>query len=100
MIKAYLRSEDTIKALTIELEHLETLDTGTLVWLEMVSPTPEESIAVERSLKLELPTRQESEEIEYSSRYWEDESGIWINTPFLVREDENNINVTVCFILK
>lgn len=85
MIKAYLRSEDTIKALTIELDHLETIDTSSLVWLEMVSPTPEESIAVERSLKLELPTRQESEEIEYSSRYWEDESGIWINTSFLVK---------------
>jgi len=100
MLKAYLRTEDTIKALTLELEHLETLDPSTLVWLDMVSPTPEENIAVERSLKLELPTRQESEEIEYSSRYWEDESGIWINTPFLVKEEENIVNETVSFILK
>lgn len=100
MIKAYLRTEDTIKALTLELEHLESLDTSSLVWLDMLSPTPEENIAVERSLKLELPTRQESEEIEYSSRYWEDENGIWINTPFLVREDESIANETVSFILK
>jgi magnesium transporter len=100
MLKAYLRTEDTIKALTLELEHLESLDPSTLVWLDMVSPTPEENIAVERSLKLELPTRQESEEIEYSSRYWEDESGIWINTPFLVKEEENFVNETVSFILK
>lgn len=100
MIKAYLRAEDTIKALTIELDHLETIDTSSLVWLEMVSPTPEESIAVERALKLELPTRQESEEIEYSSRYWEDESGIWINTSFLVKEEGNINNETVSFILK
>lgn len=100
MLKAYLRTEDTIKALTLELEHLETLDPSTLVWLDMVSPTPEENIAVERSLKLELPTRQESEEIEYSSRYWEDESGIWINTPFLVKEEDNIANETVSFILK
>lgn len=100
MIKAYLRTEDTIKALTLELEHLESLDTSALVWLDMVSPTPEENISVERALKLELPTRQESEEIEYSSRYWEDESGIWINTPFLVKEDQNIFNETVSFILK
>lgn len=100
MLKAYLRTEDTIKALTLELEHLESLDTSTLVWLDMVSPTAEENIAVERALKLELPTRQESEEIEYSSRYWEDESGIWINTPFLVKEDDNIVNETVSFILK
>jgi len=100
MIKAYLRTEDTIKALTLELEHLDSLDTSSLVWLDMISPTPEENIAVERSLKLELPTRQESEEIEYSSRYWEDESGIWINTPFLVKEEEKIANETVSFILK
>jgi magnesium transporter len=100
MIKAYLRAEDVIKALTIEQDHLETLDTSTLVWLDMISPTPEESIAVERSLKLELPTRQESEEIEYSSRYWEDESGIWINTSFLVKEEGKISNETVSFILK
>jgi magnesium transporter len=100
MIKAYIRSEDVIKALTLELEHLETFDTSTLVWLDMISPTPEESIAVERSLKLELPTRQESEEIEYSSRYWEDENGIWINTSFLIKEEENINTETVSFILK
>lgn len=100
MLKAYIRTEDTIKALTLELEHLESLDPTTLVWLDMVSPTAEENIAVERSLKLELPTRQESEEIEYSSRYWEDETGIWINTPFLVKEEENIVNETVSFILK
>ena len=100
MIKAYLRTEDTIKAINVDLDSLETIDTSTLVWLDMVSPTPEESIAVERSLKLELPTRQESEEIEYSSRYWEDENGIWINTSFLVKEGDNIKSETVSFILK
>jgi magnesium transporter len=100
MIKAYLRTEDTIKAINVDLDSLETIDTSALVWLDMVSPTPEESIAVERSLKLELPTRQESEEIEYSSRYWEDENGIWINTSFLVKEDEKIKSETVSFILK
>ena len=50
MIKAYLRTEDTIKAINVDLDSLETIDTSTLVWLDMVSPTPEESIA--RSLKI------------------------------------------------
>ncbi len=100
MIKAYVRAEDTIKAITIELEHLESFDTGVLVWLDLISPTPEESIAVERAMKLELPTRQESEEIEYTSRYWEDESGIWINTSFLVKEQDKVSTETVSFIMK
>jgi magnesium transporter len=100
MIKAYLRSDEIFKAITVDLDSLESLDTSTLVWLDMVSPTPEESGIVERELKLELPTRQESEEIEYSSRYWEDESGIWINTYFLVKDGEDALSETVSFILK
>lgn len=71
-----------------------------MIWLDLVSLTLEESTVVERVLKLELPTRQESEEIEYSSRYWEDESGIWINTSFLVKAEENFVSETVSLILK
>jgi len=66
MIKAYLHTEDAILSLTVELENLDSIDTSSLVWLDMISPTPDESIAVERAMKLELPARQESEEIEYS----------------------------------
>jgi magnesium transporter len=82
MIKAFIREEETFKSVTLEPEELASLDTSTMMWLDLVSLTTEESSVVERVLKLELPTRQESEEIEYSSRYWEDESGIWINTSF------------------
>jgi len=100
MIKAFIREEETFKSVTLESEELASLDTSTIVWLDLVSLTPEESSVVERVLKLELPTRQESEEIEYSSRYWEDESGIWINTSFLVKTDENVVSETVSLILK
>ena len=100
MIKAYLHTEDAILSMTVELENLDSIDTSSLVWLDMISPTPDESIAVERAMKLELPTRQESEEIEYSSRYWEDENGIWINTSFLVKDQGTIVSETVSFILK
>jgi magnesium transporter len=100
MIKAYLHTEDAILSITVELENLDSIDTSSLVWLDMISPTPDESIAVERAMKLELPTRQESEEIEYSSRYWEDEGGIWINTSFLVKDQGKINSETVSFILK
>jgi magnesium transporter len=100
MIRAYLKSEDTYKAVNLEPVQLEELDVSSLIWLDLISLSPEESVAVERVLRLELPTRQESEEIEYSSRYWEDESGIWINTFFLVKEADRIISETVSFILK
>jgi magnesium transporter len=100
MIKAYLRAEDTFRPVTVESDELADLDTNTLAWLDLMSPTTEELATVERCLKLELPTRQESEEIEFSSRYWEDETGIDINTYFLVKQDDKYHNETVSFILK
>lgn len=100
MIKAYLRSEDSIRTVSVEPDELVDLDAGSLVWLDLLSPSPDELAIVERSLKIELPTRQESEEIEFSSRFWEDETGIDINTYFLVRQEEKFHNETVSFILR
>ncbi|GLI38153.1 magnesium/cobalt transporter CorA [Geobacter hydrogenophilus] len=100
MIKAYLRAEDSFRSVSVEPDELVDLDTGSLIWLDLLSPSTDELATVERSLKIELPTRQESEEIEFSSRFWEDESGIDINTYFLVRQDEKFHNETVSFILR
>ncbi len=100
MIKAYLRAEDSFRQVSVEPDELVELDAGSLIWLDLLSPTPDELTTVERSLKIELPTRQESEEIEFSSRFWEDETGIDINTYFLVRQEEKFHNETVSFILR
>lgn len=100
MIKAYFRAEDSFRSVSVEPDELVDLDTGSLIWLDLLSPSTDELATVERSLKIELPTRQESEEIEFSSRFWEDESGIDINTYFLVRQEEKFHNETVSFILR
>jgi magnesium transporter len=76
------------------------MDISTLLWLDLQSPTPEVLSSVEQALKLELPTREESEEIEFSSRYWEDSAGIMINTSFLTRDEDTVSSETVSFILK
>jgi magnesium transporter len=100
MIIAYLRKEDIFTPVVVETQQLSTLDRAALVWLDILSPAPMELTAVEQSLQIELPTRQESEEIEFSSRFWEDESGIDINTYFLVRQEDKFQNETVSFILR
>ena len=100
MIKAYLRSEDSFRSVSVEPDELVDLDASSLIWLDLLSPSTDELATVERSLKIELPTRQESEEIEFSSRFWEDETGIDINTYFLVRQEEKFHNETVSFILR
>jgi len=100
MIIAYLRKEEIFTPVVVQTSELSNLDRSLLVWLDILSPTPVELTEVEKSLRIELPTRQESEEIEFSSRFWEDESGIDINTYFLVRQDEKFQNETVSFILR
>lgn len=100
MIRAFLRKDGSFKPATIELDQLATFERDSLVWLDLLSPPQEECAAVEEILSIEIPTRQESEEIEFSSRYWEDDAGITINTYFLVKEGAKAYNETVSFILK
>ena len=100
MIMLYSRVDGRIKSTAIETELLGSIDSGRIVWIDMISPSPGQITAVEESLKLELPTRQETEEIEYSARFWEDEHHITINTYFLLRQDNNGyVNETVSFTL-
>ncbi len=100
MIRAFLRKDETFTPVIVETDQLSTLDRSALVWLDILFPTPDDLAAVEESLRIELPTRQESEEIEFSSRFWEDKSGVDINTYFLVRQDGKFQNETVSFILR
>ncbi|MEI8356546.1 MAG: magnesium/cobalt transporter CorA [Deltaproteobacteria bacterium] len=100
MIRVFLRKDETFTPVIVETDQLSTLDRSALVWLDILFPTPDDLAAVEESLRIELPTRQESEEIEFSSRFWEDKSGVDINTYFLVRQDGKFQNETVSFILR
>ena len=100
MIKAYIKVEESYKPVPVEADELVSVDKSQLIWLDLFSPTPDEIRSVEEVLKIELPTRQESEEIEFSSRYWEDDTGIEINTYFLVRQDDKAHNETISFIAR
>lgn len=100
MIKVYSRVDGRIKPATIDTDTFRSTNFDTVVWVDMISPSAAEIAAVETTLGLELPTRQETEEIEYSARYWEDDRSITINTYFLLKQDNNTyINETVSFTL-
>jgi len=70
-----------------------------LIWVDLKNPSSEEKHFVERSLEVNLQTRQQAEEIESSSRYWETESLIMANSNFLIRHPVLT-NEPVSFILK
>jgi magnesium transporter len=81
-----------------ELKPVE--DKSNILWIDIYNPTEEEIKWVVDNFKLEFPSVHEREDIEISSRYWEEEDSITINTFFLIREGENAFNETVSFIIK
>ncbi len=71
-----------------------------IFWVDLINPTQDEIYQVERDFRVELFTKQESEEIESSSKYVETEDEIGINLNFLVPENNTFSNEPVSFILK
>ncbi len=102
MLRLFIKEEKGIRVENIEdletcLKEDEKLRT---LWVDLLLPTDEELKWVEENFDLEFPSRQEREEIEISSRYWEDEETITINAYFLITEKEHAFNETVTFVLK
>lgn len=71
-----------------------------ILWIDLLHPTNDEVSYISHTYKLEVPTKEEREEIEQSARYWEDSATITINTYFLVRQVEGELhNETITFLL-
>jgi len=75
-------------------------DKNSVIWIDMLLPTIDEIRAVENLFDMKFPTKQESEEIELSSRYWEENNRIEINSYFLINDNKSAFNETVSFILQ
>jgi len=70
------------------------------VWVDLIEPSREEELAVERALGVELPTREEMAEIEPSSRlYQKDGATILIATVLTASDTPRPINSPVTFVL-
>lgn len=100
MIKVFYNTNGVISSHLISSSEIELIDANNLIWVDMLSPSMAEISDMDKKLVLDLPSRQETEEIEFSARYWEDEYGITINTYFLSRQDSTTTNETVSFTLK
>ena len=100
MIKVYYNANGVISSHLISGDEIDLIESKQLIWVDMLSPSMTEVSELDKKLGLDLPTRQETEEIEFSARYWEDEFGITINTYFLVKQGTVASNESVSFTLK
>jgi magnesium transporter len=70
------------------------------VWIDLLNPTPEEEGQIERALKLDVPTREEQQEIEVSSRLYQEGGAYFMTTTLLYQPEEGEPRMTpVTFIL-
>lgn len=99
MIKCVFRENSSLKVAE-GLGKLMELDIYSIIWLDLNNPIPEERNWVESQFKVELFTRQEAEEIESSSKYFESEKEINANLNYIFRTGDSYAMDPVSFILK
>src|SRR5712691_4366078 len=89
----------------INFEHFENFEAGSkfpdgAVWLDLHSPTPAENKLVERTLGIALPTREEMQEIEVTSRLYVENGARFMTATLMCHSDTDVPRTTpVTFIL-
>ncbi|MFN7902993.1 MAG: magnesium transporter CorA family protein [bacterium] len=70
------------------------------VWIDLLNPTPSEERAVQQALSLEIPTREEMQEIESSSRLYREDDALFLTANFLYGVDSGDYGSTpISFVL-
>lgn len=99
MVNYYIKESNKIVNST-DLQQLLELGYDDVLWIDMLAPDESERDAIEEFLNISLQTSQQAEEIESSSRYYEEESALYANTIFIVPGEDNTLSSEqVSFIL-
>ncbi len=71
-----------------------------LVWIDLMEPTDAEESEIERLLGIDVPTREEMEEIEISSRLYREDGAAYMTAPLPAQvEDDQPVIAPVSFVL-
>jgi magnesium transporter len=97
MIKGYACSDRGLK--DAELQMGDRAPNG-LVWVDLLEPTAEEDKFVSSLLGIEIPTREEMQEIEASSRLYQEDRALFMTASVLAHADtESPLTSPMTFIL-
>ncbi len=100
MIRVFFNDGKNLKIEVIKEFFEDIEDKDNIVWVDLLKATEKEIEWASKIFNVRIPTKSEVEEIEISSRYWEDNEIIKINTYFLVEEEGEPFNENVSFIIK
>jgi magnesium transporter len=97
MLSVFVPSESTLKK--TKIEDLSALPDGA-VWIDLVNPTAAEDGAVERLAGIAVPTREDMQEIEISSRLYIENGARYMTATLMCQSDTEMPKITaVTFIL-
>jgi magnesium transporter len=81
MLTAYRLTEKAIEAMPAGT------DLAGAAWIDLQQPTIEEDRIVEKLLGVQLPSREETEEIEFSSRFYDEDGAVFMTVSLLTGVD-------------
>jgi magnesium transporter len=84
MLNFYGLSEKGVESLPVGKDGEVPAATG---WVDLFQPTPEENRAVEHFLGAAVPTREEAQEIEFSSRFYAEDGATFMTATVLTGVD-------------
>ena len=97
MITAYVSRNGTLTYATIGADQSFPEDA---VWIDALDFTSEEEAALERFLGLDVPNREEMQEIEISSRLYQEDAALFMTATLIERSDTASPNsIPVTFVL-
>ena len=97
MLSVYIPNEASLKR--VEVTNLNALPQDA-VWIDLKSPTSEEDGATQRFVGIEIPTREDMDEIEISSRLYVENGARYMTATLMCATDTGNPRTTpVSFIL-
>jgi magnesium transporter len=95
MINAYATERGRLQPVP-DLEH----DLRGIVWIDLLNPTEEEDALLERAVGVGIPTREEMEEIEVSSRLYYEEGAAFMTATLPAQADRDDPEMApVTFVL-
>src|ERR1700679_290596 len=99
MIQLLGPGEDSLTILTLEeIRKSPSVLTGAL-WIDLFQPAGEEEMFVEKTLGVDLPSREEMQEIAESSRLFEEKNSLYLSCWLLCYDSPIPINSSVSFVI-
>ncbi|MBX9760302.1 MAG: magnesium transporter, partial [Beijerinckiaceae bacterium] len=103
MLRIYTRENECLAPfdLTVTAQSEPVPPAGQILWIDLLNPTAEEDRFVEKIVGVSIPTREEMEEIEVSSRLYNEDGGEFMTMAGLAQLDTASPILTpITFVLK